>query len=61
MAALSSSATVASVLPVVLELYPETEVEIVASDRMRDVFGGGFDAGIRYSGAVPEHMVVQRL
>lgn len=51
----------APVLPVFLERYPEIEVEIVASNRMLDVVDGGFDAGIRHGGTVPEDMVAQRL
>ena len=51
----------APVLPLFLERYPEVEVEIVASNRMLDVFDGGFDAGIRHGGTVPEDMVAQRL
>jgi DNA-binding transcriptional LysR family regulator len=51
----------APVLPIFLERYPDIEVDIVASNRMLDVFDGGFDAGIRYGGTVPEDMVAQRL
>jgi DNA-binding transcriptional LysR family regulator len=52
---------VAPVLPVFLERYPEVEIEISVSNRMIDVVGGGFDAGIRYGGTVPEDMIAQRL
>jgi DNA-binding transcriptional LysR family regulator len=41
--------------------YPEIEVDVVVSNRMLDVVGEGFDAGIRYGGTVPEDMVAQRL
>ena len=51
----------APVLPVFMDRYPDIEVEIVASNRMLDVVEGGFDAGIRYGGTVPEDMVAQRL
>jgi DNA-binding transcriptional LysR family regulator len=49
------------VLPVFMDRYPDIEVEIVATDRMVDVVGGGFDAGIRHGGTVPEDMIAQRL
>ena len=49
------------VLPVFAERFPDIEVDIVAANRMVDVVGGGFDAGIRYGGTVPEDMVAQRL
>jgi DNA-binding transcriptional LysR family regulator len=52
---------VAPVLPSFLERYPEMEIEISVSNRMIDVVDGGFDAGIRYGGTVPEDMVTQRL
>jgi DNA-binding transcriptional LysR family regulator len=51
----------APVLPTFVDRYPDIEVEIVASNRMLDVVDGGFDAGIRYGGTVPEDMVAQRL
>ncbi len=51
----------APVLPVFADRYPDIEVEIVASNRMLDVVGDGFDAGIRYGGTIPEDMVAQRL
>jgi DNA-binding transcriptional LysR family regulator len=49
------------VLPVFAERYPEIEVDMVVTNRMVDVIGSGFDAGIRYGGTVPEDMIVQRL
>ena len=52
---------VAPVLPTFLERYPEVEIEVSVSNRMIDVTGGGFDAGIRHGGTVPEDMVAQRL
>ena len=51
----------APVLPVFAGRYPEIEVEIAASNRMQDIVGGGFDAGIRHGGTVPEDMIAQRL
>jgi DNA-binding transcriptional LysR family regulator len=52
---------VAPVLPTFIERFPDVELDIVASNRMIDVTEGGFDAGIRYGGTVPEHMIAQRL
>jgi DNA-binding transcriptional LysR family regulator len=49
------------VLPTFVERYPDIEVDISVSNRMIDVIDGGFDAGIRYGGTVPEDMVAQRL
>jgi len=49
------------VMPVFVERYPEVEVDISVSNRLIDVVGSGFDAGIRYGGTVPEDMIVQRL
>jgi DNA-binding transcriptional LysR family regulator len=51
----------APVLPSFVERYPDIEVEVVASNRMVDVVGEGFDAGIRYGGTVPEDMIALRL
>lgn len=44
-----------------MKRYPDVEIEISVSNRMIDVIGSGFDAGIRYGGTVPEDMVAQRL
>jgi DNA-binding transcriptional LysR family regulator len=41
--------------------YPDVELEVSVSNRMIDVIEGGYDAGIRYGGTVPEDMVAQRL
>lgn len=49
------------VMPVFLDRYPDIEIDIVASNRMVDVVGEGFDAGIRYGGTVPADMIAQRL
>jgi len=49
------------VLPTFVERYPDVHVEIAASNRMIDVVGSGFDAGIRHGGTVPENMIAQRL
>lgn len=51
----------APVLPAFVERYPDVEIEVSVSNRMIDVIEGGFDAGIRYGGTVPEDMIAQRL
>lgn len=51
----------APILPVFNERYPDVKVEISIANRMVDVIEGGYDAGIRYGGTVPEDMVTQRL
>src|SRR5258707_8514715 len=48
------------VLPVFIERFPDIEVEIASSNRMVDVTEAGYDAGIRYGGAVPEDIVAPR-
>jgi DNA-binding transcriptional LysR family regulator len=52
---------VAPVLPTFIERYPDVELEVSVSNRMIDVIEGGYDAGIRYGGTVPEDMIAQRL
>ena len=49
------------VMPAFVERYPEVEVDISVSNRLVDVIEGGFDAGIRYGGTVPEDMIAQRV
>ncbi|WP_199555285.1 LysR family transcriptional regulator [Sandaracinobacteroides hominis] len=49
------------VMPVFVDRYPEVAIDISVSNRMIDVIGSGFDAGIRYGGTVPEDMIAQRL
>lgn len=49
------------VLPAFLEHYPDVEVDVSVTNRLVDVIGGGFDAGIRYGGTVPEDMIAQSL
>lgn len=49
------------VLPVFVERYPDVEVDVGVTNRMIDIVGHGFDAGIRYGGTVPEDMIAQRL
>jgi DNA-binding transcriptional LysR family regulator len=52
---------VGPVLPIFMDRYPDVELEIAANNHMVDVTEGGFDAGIRYGGTVPEDMIAQRL
>ena len=49
------------VMPTFVDRYPEVEIDVSVSNRMIDVVGSGFDAGIRYGGTVPEDMIAQRL
>lgn len=51
----------APILPGFVERYPDVELEIAVSNRLIDVVEGGYDAGIRFGGTVPEDMVAQRL
>lgn len=51
----------APVLPEFTRRYPDIQIEISASDRMVDIIGSGFDAGIRHGGTIPEDMIAQRL
>jgi DNA-binding transcriptional LysR family regulator len=48
-------------LPAFAATYPEIEIEVAVEDRFVDVIAGGFDAGIRYGGSVPDGMVAARL
>jgi DNA-binding transcriptional LysR family regulator len=49
------------VIPTFAERFPDVELEVAVSNHMVDVIEGGFDAGIRYGGTVPEDMIAQRL
>ncbi|WP_277980565.1 LysR family transcriptional regulator [Sphingomonas phyllosphaerae] len=57
----AASLLLAPVVPVFIERYPDIELHIAARDQMMDITEGGFDAGIRYGGTVPEDMITQRL
>ena len=48
-------------LPSFLAQYPDIELEIDVDDKFVDMVAGGFDAGIRYGGTVPEGMIASRL
>lgn len=51
----------APALPAFSDRYPDIEVDVAVSNHLVDVIAGGADAGIRYSGTVPEDMIAQRL
>ena len=57
----ASALLLGPVMPVFVERYPDVEVDISVDNRLIDVTGRGFDAGIRYGGTVPEDMIAQRL
>jgi DNA-binding transcriptional LysR family regulator len=52
---------VGPVMATFLERYPDVEIEVSINNHLIDVIDGGFDAGIRYGGTVPEDMIAQRL
>lgn len=49
------------ILPTFIDRYPDVQIDVAVNNHMIDVIEGGFDAGIRYGGTVPEDMVAQRL
>jgi DNA-binding transcriptional LysR family regulator len=49
------------VLPAFVDRYPDVELDLSVTNRLVDMTDGGFDAGIRFGGTVPEDMVTQRL
>lgn len=57
----AASLLIGPVLGTFVDRYPEVEIDISVSNRMVDVTEGGFDAGARYGGTVPEDMIAQRL
>lgn len=57
----AASLLLGPVLPTFVERYPDVELDIAVSNQLVDVTEGGFDAGIRYGGTVPEDMIAQRL
>ncbi|PDT82206.1 LysR family transcriptional regulator [Sinorhizobium sp. BJ1] len=38
-------------------IHPDVHVEIIVQDEMVDIVAGGYDAGIRFGGRVPEDMI----
>ncbi|MDE1187208.1 MAG: LysR family transcriptional regulator [Pantoea sp.] len=57
----ASTLLLAPILPDFVDLYPDVELDIVATNRIVDMTEEGFDAGIRYGGTIPEDMIAQRL
>jgi DNA-binding transcriptional LysR family regulator len=57
----AASLLLGPVLPTFIDRYPDVEIDLAVSNHLVDVVEGGFDAGIRYGGTVPEDMVAQRL
>jgi DNA-binding transcriptional LysR family regulator len=49
------------VLPTCIDRYPDIHMDLAVSNLIIDVIEGGFDAGIRYGGTVPEAMIAQRM
>ena len=49
------------ILPIFAERFPHIELEITVDDHFVDVTAEGFDAGIRYSGTIPEDMITAPL
>ena len=48
-------------LPIFAQRYPNIELEIAVDDHFVDVTAEGFDAGLRYSGTIPEDMIAMPL
>lgn len=57
----AASLLLGPVLPAFVERYPDVELDIAVNNHLVDVVDGGYDAGIRYGGTVPEDMIAQRL
>ncbi|MHB2207985.1 LysR family transcriptional regulator [Methylobacterium sp. CM6257] len=57
----ASTLLLAPVLPLFHERHPKIEIDVHVSNDLLDVVEAGADAGIRYSGTVPQDMVAQRL
>jgi DNA-binding transcriptional LysR family regulator len=51
----------APVMSTFVDRYPDVEIDISVNNRLIDIIGSGFDAGIRWGGTVPEDMIAQRL
>jgi DNA-binding transcriptional LysR family regulator len=46
-----------SAIPIFRQRFPNVELEVAVDDQFVDVTAEGFDAGIRYSGTIPEDMI----
>jgi DNA-binding transcriptional LysR family regulator len=44
-----------------IDKYPDIQIDLAVGNQLIDVIDGGFDAGIRHRGTVPQDMVAQRL
>jgi DNA-binding transcriptional LysR family regulator len=44
-------------IPIFQQRFPNVELEVAVDDQFVDVTAEGFDAGIRYSGTIPEDMI----
>ncbi len=51
----------ARVLPRFVERYPKVELDVCVDDKLVDIVGGGFDAGIRLVEAIDRDMIHVRL
>ena len=51
----------APVMPRFTERFPLVEIEVAVDDHFVNVTAEGFDAGLRYSGTIPEDMVAAQL
>jgi DNA-binding transcriptional LysR family regulator len=45
------------IIPPFLAAYPDIQLEVIAEDNFIDVFGAGFDAGIRYDERLEQDMI----
>jgi DNA-binding transcriptional LysR family regulator len=57
----AASLLLGPVLPIFVDRYPDVQIDLAVSNQLIDVIDGGFDAGIRYGGTVPQDMIAQRL
>ncbi len=57
----AASLLLGPVLPIFLDRYPDVQIDLAVSNQLIDVIDGGFDAGIRYGGTVPQDMIAQRV
>ncbi|GAA4249442.1 LysR family transcriptional regulator [Azospirillum formosense] len=53
----AAAALVRSVLPRMVERFPDVTVDIVVEGRLIDIVSGGFDAGVRLIESIPKDMI----
>ena len=58
---LAAALLIREVLPRMADRFPDVTVDIVAEDRLIDIVGGGFDAGVRPVAMVPKDMIAAPL